>query len=324
MNIWVPRAKIIEPRQELLLPIRCAGRYKLTAIRPDGRERPLTGWFSNLVLDQGLNQAGTAASWMAACRVGTGNTAPAVTDTNLVAHLAGTTTVNADQTNIEASSPYYVWRIRTFRFAQGAAAGNLAEVGIGTSASNGANLFSRELIRDGVGSPTTITVQGDEFLDVVYEHRLYPADLVDVNGNVTISAVNYTTVSRTSHAGPGGSNNWKVPYALVSTGSPLIAIAYNGALGAVTAQPSGTSSGATSFSQAAYTNGNFYRDDTWTWGLNAGNVAGGITAIDIPFGSFAGQSSIGASQMSFSPAIPKDNTKVLAITFRRSLARHTI
>jgi hypothetical protein len=53
-------------------------------------------------------------------------------------------------------------------------------------------------------------------------------------------------------------------------------------------------------------------------GLSQGNLAGGITAIRIL------TSAMGAYQISFSPAIPKDATKVLTFGLTLSWARAAI
>jgi hypothetical protein len=53
------------------------------------------------------------------------------------------------------------------------------------------------------------------------------------------------------------------------------------------------------------------------WALNSGNLTGGIDAIRAPFG-------VGNYQFGFVPAIPKNNTKVLALSVRNSWARKTL
>ncbi len=96
---------------------------------------------------------GSVGDYMSTCMVGSGNAAPAETDTALQAR-ASTSNINV-QSNNSNVSPRYGWRRRTFRFAAGAAAGNLSEVGVGWTTTA---VFSRALILDGSGNPTTITV----------------------------------------------------------------------------------------------------------------------------------------------------------------------
>lgn len=314
MNIWVPKMKIIEPKQEILLPSQMAGLFKFDVYRPDGRRRFSTGWFPNLILNQGLNFIGTSSNWMNACRVGTGSTPPEVGQTNLVSHLAGTTTTQGSTVSgAQGSEPYYGYFQKTWRFSAGAAAGNLTEVGIGSSASDGSNLFSRALILDGSLNPTTLTVLSDEFLDVTYELRAYPP-LVDVMSNIVIDSELHDVVARASTV---TNSIWSPNGGFIGgkINSPnSAATAYNGALGAITASPSGSESTSTSGTNLEYSDSSYQRDFTCTWGLGSGNLAGGITAFRAVMGC-------GAMQYSVSPAIAKDSTKTLSMTFRHTWAR---
>lgn len=132
-----------------------AGRYKLTAIKPDGSKRELSDWFPNLITDIGLERMGVGA-FITTCVVGSGNATPQFTDSQLQSRVASTTTI---QTNSYASGvgapDYYCYYSLTFRFPIGAAAGNLSEVGVGWSSSS---LFSRALIL-GAGNTASITGQ---------------------------------------------------------------------------------------------------------------------------------------------------------------------
>lgn len=291
-----------------------AGRYKFQAVKADGTTRELTDWFDNLILDAGLNRMGSG-SYLSNCHVGTGNTAPTVTDTALAGFVANTTAVTNTTYSAAASAPYYGSILKTFRFGQGVAAGNLAEVGIGWG--TGASLFSRALIKDGSGNPTTITVLSDEFLDVTYELRLYvpTADTVNV---VNISGVNYTFTSRAISA--TSSSYWATGLgSTVSRGSSDTANinARNGALVAISVDnPSGNSSSATTSTTLAYSSNSYQRDFQGYWGLDAGNLAGSISLFDLA-------TSVGRYQIGVSPVIPKDNTKLLNVFFRVSWGRYT-
>ena len=150
----------------------CAGWFKIEATRPDGTRRVLADWFPNLILNGGLDRMGANPDYLSWCQVGSGSTAPVAAQTALVNRIAGTSTQQNNVSGAQASAPYYGWYRRTYRFAQGVAAGNLSEVGVGWATSG--SLFSRALILDGGGSPTTITVLSDEVLDVTYELRRYP------------------------------------------------------------------------------------------------------------------------------------------------------
>lgn len=285
----------------------CAGWFKIEAIRPDGTRRVLADWFPNLILNGGLDRMGENADYLNWCQVGSGSTAPVATQTALVNRIAGTNTMQNTVNGAQASAPYYGWYRRTYRFAQGVAAGNLSEVGVGWAASG--SLFSRALILDGGGSPTTITVLSDEVLDVTYELRRYPGT-VDLTGTVVLGGVTHNWVSRAA----GVTNSWA--WAGVSAMALDSAWAYNGDIGAVTTiSPSGTQ-GTLSTTPLAYSSGSYRCASTVSAGLNDSNLVGGVRSIGIY--SYHG---IGRYQIQFDPAIPKDNTKVLSLTIQHTWAR---
>ena len=292
-----------------------AGMFKFVAVKRDGSRRVLADWFPNLITDNGLNLIGDAfgGEWLRYCQVGTGTAAPNVLDTALASRIAGTFTVSASTSGIQSSAPYFVWRRNTYRFAEGAATGNIAEVGVGASATG--NLLSRARILDGSGNPTTISVAADESLDVTYEFRYYPPT-VDNTFSLTIGGVEYSVTSRAALVTTESTLGWSISaegQAPTMDNLNLVRV-HNGAIGVITAQPAGTWSNASSVTNAAYSAGSHYREGTATWALSAGNLAGGITAMAVRHG-------IGMYQLWFSPAIPKDNTKVFEITVRHSWAR---
>ena len=131
--------------------------------------------FHNLVLNCGLDLLATMSLYFATdtCNVGTGTTAPAVTDTGLETRFASSSTlygtVSYDGT---ASDPMSIGVTRVFEFAIGVFSGQpLSEVGL--SAGSNSNYFNRQLIKDEYGSPTTITVLVDEGVRITAESRCY-------------------------------------------------------------------------------------------------------------------------------------------------------
>lgn len=131
-----------------------------------------TQMFHNLVLDSGLNRLSAGSAIGVVC-VGSGNSTPNKSQTQLDSFVASTTTEQGGVTSIQqaVTEPYYYGARRSYRFAEGVAAGNLSEVGIGWGQQN---LFNRALIKDVNGNPVTITVLSDEYLDVIVELRVYP------------------------------------------------------------------------------------------------------------------------------------------------------
>lgn len=296
-----------------------AGRYRIDAIRPDGSIRELAPWFDNLITDRGLDfigSAGTTIDNLLACQVGTGNTTPTNGDTNLASYLAGTATHASDTNGIQGTSPRYAHRTVVYQFAQGAAAGNLAEVGVGRQSATG-NLFSRALILDGGGSPTTITVLADEILSVTYEFRLYiPED--DVDSSIVISSVTYDTVTRSLDV--GNINWWSTFLPSANNGGDMWHQLFvtNGSLVAITgANPTGASTDSVTQTVTAYSSGTHYIERTAAFSIGQANLsAPGISAA-------YWTSSFGAYQMSFDPPIAKDNTKTLTLVTRVAWARYT-
>lgn len=237
--------------------------------------------FKNIITNTGMgrifntNHDGFGQGYVfSACVVGTGNTAPAVTDTQLASWLA---TKNNGQyapsaTYVAGPPPY--WKVvGSYQFNTGVAAGNLTEIGIFSFNDNAAMLISRALVVDGSGNPTTIVVEPDEVLNVTYEFRLY-ISTADVTGTFVSDGVSYDTVMRPANINTNNVRMW-APVA-DKQGN----VFYDGVLGAITAAPSGAS-----FSQAGGYSNYLLVGDTaqidvnLTVGVNDANFANGIRAL---------------------------------------------
>ena len=135
--------------------------------------------FDNLVLDTGLQRIGESGDWMNWLHLGSGITAPAPLQNSLVnATYKGTSTAPSPYThtgvNIEDPLNPYCWITKVFRVSPRGENRTYSELGVGW---NDNNLFSRTLIKDPSGGQNTITILGDEYLDVTYEARMYmPVD----------------------------------------------------------------------------------------------------------------------------------------------------
>lgn len=313
-HIWVPRIKILEPNREIALCSGLRGFYKLEAVNlSDGRRRLLADWFPNLVTDAGLEFLGNGnGAYMNFCSVGTGNTAPNNSNTTLASYLASTASIQASTQTNPGSAPWYGAQTTTYRFNAGVATGNLAEVGVGP-ASNGTNLFSRALILDGGGSPTTITVLSTEALDVTYQLRDY-APTADVTGSITVSGTSYNFTARASRA---NATSW-APFNEIGgffAVSPL-----QGALSAlITGSPSGTSGAGGAVTNAGYSAGSHQITASAFWDLNNGNIAGGINCFECFMGR--GGSRFGSTQIQLSASIPKDASHTLTMNFTHTWGR---
>lgn len=292
-----------------------AGYYKLEAIRPDGTRRLLADWFPNIITNAGLNRIGTTFAFDRAL-VGTGSSVPSVSQTQLDSRIATTTTTapggfTSGSFTTGPIADHYGWTRWIYRFNTGVATGNLTEVGVGHSDTA---VFSRALILDGNGNPTTVTVLADESLDVTYELRLY-ANVADVTGNITISGTTYAFVLRpsnypTSFADPGYRAGGVLGFA-----NPTGQAFGSGSLGAADTTPSGPFiSGGSGEANGSYVANSFQRDLRYTWALNQGTT---------DFHNIAFIHGLGNHKVSFNPPLPKRNTNVLTLDLRVTWARRT-
>lgn len=293
------------------------GFYKFEAVRADGSARVLADWFQNLITDYGLNGMGSGTGGAAYCRIGSGSTAPANSDTALVAQVASVARQSA-AAGVSSPSPYYGWWRGVYEFPVGAAAGNISEVGVSHLAT-GANLISRSLIRDSGGTPVTLTVLSDEILRVTYEFRVYVVE-TDATATITIKGVSTTVTARPGDIGTTptvqnylqSSQHFRFfsqnTYNYVLTGA-------SSGIGAITGSPTGTFAPTLAVTHAAYTAGNFYRDSTLTVG--GSEAVGQIGAI------YARSGDPVYWQIGFSPRINKATGETLTVTARISWARYT-
>ena len=296
--------------------IKMEGFYSFKVSNSKGESRDLSGIIAedhkNLILDIGLNALGTT-NVVSACKVGTGVTPVAVSQTDLVTPLATTSTQQSSSTGRNSTTPYYTWGRRTFRFSQGAAAGNLTEVGV--TYGGGSSLFSRALIVDSGGNPTTLTILADEWLDVTYELRIYQ-DLADKTFNITLLGVDHVVTVRPAYVttNPSGSSyffdhfiSWYYYYSQCSH--------YNGTIGTITGSPSGVGSIAGGTSYGAYSQNSLQRSIIYGVGLNDANLAGGIQSTIINTDKCSWQ-------VGYVPAIAKDSFKTLTMNYTLSWGRY--
>ena len=285
----------------------CEGYYKIEAVKADGSRRVLADWFPNLILNAGLDRMGANGDYLNWCQVGSGSTAPATTQTTLVARVAGTNAVQSNTAANSGSAPYFARRTIAFRFALGVATGVLAEVGVGWATTG--SLYSRALILDALGNPTTITVLADESLDVTYELRMY-VWTAETTGSIVLNGVTHSTVQKSASAA-----NWSLAFALMNAGGGPTCSAFTGAVSvAITGSPSGVSVGDAAISAAAYTPGALTRTLNITAGLTQWNNALGIGAIRVSAGW-------GYWQIGFTPNIMKTASDILTLQVRHSWGR---
>lgn len=323
---------IIMKRRSIELPIQVKtgykGRFRLEAIRLDGTKRFLAE-FDNLITNGGMDMLSGSANPTGLCAVGSGNATPQFTDTSLQTLVASTNNLISATTSAASTSPYYGQTIYTWQFPVGAATGNLSEVGAGPSTSN---LFSRALILDSMGSPTTITVLSNEALNVVYTLQQY-VPLTDVTGNISLGGTSYPYLIRALAATNAGVWTWDTRFAGpylngTFTQQAWGAFASSGVPKAITAGLVLPGAPGDTYTNMSYTSGSYEADIQVQWSINAGNTGSGLNWFQISLGNYGNVATStqnrGAYQVwiSSGPAIPKDNTKVLTLNFSCVWARH--
>ncbi len=297
----------------IALESQVSGRFKFVAVNRNGERRILADWFPNLITDAGLDLIGNTPSYLSYCRVGSGSGTPANSDSYLDNQIAYTGTQQSTSSGTSGVSPRYLWYKTTKRFAEGVAAGNISEVGMSNTSGNdtGDVLFSRALILDGEGNPTTITVLSDETLDVTYEFRRYIPE-TDTTGTITLRGTEHTYTGRAS-LWTSWDENFSGGYAPNSDERMYV---YDGTIGDIDGSPNGSSKNTITENILTYSNGNHYRDWKSSLSLDQGNLTNFISACKV--------SLVGAwYQFGFSPDIEKTSDDIMTLTFRASWSRRT-
>lgn len=284
----------------------------------------------NLITDFGWNRLFNLSSQAVGglvVQVGTSNTPPANTDTALGSLLA--TKTGAGSATIGTASDVngnYSYSRYPFVFTLGAVVGNVAEVGFKV-ATGDASLTSRSLVKDGLGNPAVITVTASDQLTVNYELRYYRA-VLDITSTVTVAGVPTTYVFRTATAvnGTVATSGY-----LGGFNPPRVNITHyaSGTFGAA-----GVDIGGSGTAVPSLTPGSLVIDSgtgvisftTSTIGTASGNPGGSGIAMcqfymaDPATGNFS-LGAYGNLKASFSPAIPKDATKIMSYSFSFTFTR---
>lgn len=323
-HIWTRRPKIIEPRSELILPsMRVAGEYTLRSInRFSGKVVRELGPFSNLITNAGLDAVAGLAR-VTGLRVGTGNIPPAFSDTALVAQVAASTSLQSSSFAQNQTADKYHRATRTYRFVAPGVSHNIQEVG---AFGDNDLMWSRALVVDGSGSPTSFSWGADEILDVTYTLRRYPP-LIDLETTMTVNSTTYDVVCRAANADQWGwlsQSDIALGAALAAGDSGNGSQAFSGPIGTIDSVPSGILGNSTSRSDFEYTGGNFYRDGQVIWGTASAN--GSISSFRIGYmprnfnlPDFEYQVGI----VGGGPLV-KTNTQTLALNWRIAWARREI
>lgn len=310
-----------------------AGRFRMVVSEDAEMEcvKHDTGFFDNLITDVGMNRIGTVNtsssssldSFNSLCGrfvVGSGSATPAFTDTALAAPVAFAS-VNP-VLDSESSSYTRGWYEITVRhqFGQGQAAGNLSEIGIQHSGLSGP-LWSRALILDGAGNPTTITVLPDDFLTCYYTLRIMipQQDAVfNINVDYDVDGIVPTVVTaRPLRADSSSTSGLGWGLQTVSASPRAYLNFYSGGLADPTANaPLGLPVGGSvtgPVSSVPYVTNSFERYLTRTSTLGQHN-SDQLRTCWMGWG-------MGTWQVEFDPPLQKDSTHIMQFTFGYSWAR---
>lgn len=315
---------------------------------PFGRNTITLTGFNNL-----LSRTGTTRLAIVA---GSGNATPTESDLILTAYLGKMSTRTSVTTSINndiGSGPLFYRLTYTATFNPGAfgvSSVNVAEAGVTFTEPTLGNINSTTLIGahgllvDGGGSPTTVAVAPDEYLDIVWEYTEWLPH--DATGTVSIDIdgvpTDHTYYVRPAYLGSWLSGGgWKpTTYGAASDTAQFpdpaneqwmnaIAGGVNyqrgsavaaGPLGVASEGPSGafdSSLVASSMGLATYATDSKQRGITMAWAPTRGNVGGaGIGAVTLILGHTQWQ-------VSYDPPIEKVASKQLSLTFNLALANAT-
>jgi hypothetical protein len=302
------------------------GRLRLVVKGEDGKICTDTGWFDNLITNQGLDMISgylppynlSVDTICSSVAVGTGTTTPTFTDTQLTSPLTYTGIEDSSGIGSYVVGPPAYWsRVVTYSFATGAVVGNIAEVGVGNvvgSSGTFVSLFNHQLIIVS-GSPGTISVTSTDQLSVYFELDMY-LNTTDTSYSFVMNSVTYSGIYRIANIGTVPSFCQYAGYSDSGAGfeQPNF-IAYNGSIGAITTVPSGTASSTQSGTRGTYTNGTYTLAMTSSMSLSQCNVSGGISA-------FTFETHHGIYQFSCSPPLPKTTLSTIVLNWAVSWARY--
>jgi hypothetical protein len=271
MDIYIPK------RKEVLVAVPAVrhgvgGEFRLVLRNCMGGIAHDTGWFKNLIPDQGLANLTASNAAFSRFYIGSGSTAPANGDTQMQTLLAASTTAQGSDVNTYGVAPNYQrTTLKTKRFAAGVGTGTVREVGCGNNATSIAGLTVRQLV-----SPA-IVKGASQVLDVSYRFTLWPS-LADVVGSVTIEGVSYDTITRSLDLDvPSGDTMGQFGFSTASGGYNGVA---DGNLGSLTAStPLGSVINdveSLTWLSGGQTAGVGYREGDAKFGLNNGNLVGGV------------------------------------------------
>lgn len=290
---------------------RVAARFKLRAMKGDFIVRE-SAWSKNLIVNGWLDrmfQNPNSSTVIAGFLAGSGTSAPAVTDTALQSYLGGGNSFQEAWATVNSTaSPRSKTHGIRIRGDEGAVVGNVSEIALyygdsgALSPNSTRSIINRARVTDEFGSPTSITVLSDEFLEVAWEFTIYAIEgatgtlTINIDGTPTNFDYEIQPVSMNSTTWWGANLSATTDYStFVLSGVPSARTGSSSGASSVTGEstfsdpsasgsPDGYSTGNnfTSRVLGTYTPGTPSRLTTIRLPLNNGNLsAPGIRSINI-------------------------------------------
>lgn len=299
---------------------------KIEILGADGKVKRTHSGGKNLITDVGLARLAVGVTTRY-CRVGTGSSTPKFSDQSLDQQIASTATVGGGmQIDIDGG---FAYTVLTYTFALGAVVGNVSELATGWHATTTGTIFSRALIRDALGNPTTITVLADEILRVSWEFKVY-WPTTDTTGTLVNSGNKggtYDWVCRAANIArwrSGRHDSLYFPFVINYGGSRTTKMQFYyspSILGAITGAPTGTAVRDGINTRSALPSGT---KGVLKLGTGEGNGANGISCLLFAAGSASSSLSDNSGaffQIQFTPPIQKTSLDLLEIELAVSWAR---
>jgi len=287
-----------------------------------------SGWQPNRIMNIGLDDIGGLSLYAYpmyfSAYVGTSSAANVDSMVQLTSMIGSSVNYNSGSAWLAGAPNYQKYHQQGYRFGPGNGTGLLQEVGVHPNDPD--NMFARHLI-----SPA-INKASDETLDVYYRYAMFP-DLTDAVGTVVIDGFTYDYIARPCNVDQdnGFSKNSGIgnPASFRAVYTPQ-GYVYDGLLTTITeANPAGASQSGFGDppgggSNGVYTAGTNYRDHTYYYNLDGGNIGSGLGIRSIVLGTNWYDTQIQfIRQGGGSERIPKDNTKVLTVNYRTSWGRRS-
>lgn len=312
----------------------------IEVLSPDGKVKRRIDGPKNLITDIGLERLGSVGNSQSLypfCRVGSGNSEPDPDNRQLDNQLGSAGAGNATAVQGVNLAGGYAWARITWTFGVGAVVGNVSEIGTGWAAT-GDTLFSRALVRDVNGNPTSISILSDEQLRVTWEHHRYwqqspNTGTISNEGNKGGDYIWQASPRQVQDwlivqvAGSGGgqiiSNGSLSPNSSMGTSQAAFTVALSGvsALGDINSPLTGgvvaTPAGSCSASKPSPTSLRW----TFSFNVSQGNNAAGINGFHFACGGSTALSSFQFKAL-IDPPLMKTSDDFLRVSLDLSWGRH--